>query len=82
MDRQEIKVRMNGIPVIDKQMLRGGMANINLRKEIKRYETEVNKFNNEEIVRLSNGKESRSVSVEKTIPKMKQLRNSNLGWFI
>ena len=48
MDRVELRRRLNtknGVPVIDQRMLRGGLRNINLRREIARYSKEIDSFN-------------------------------------
>ena len=47
MDRIQLRRRLDtskGVPIIDKRMLRGGMENINLRRQIKCYGDEVKKF--------------------------------------
>lgn len=48
--RLRLKLQENGVPKIDKKMLRGGLKNINLRKEIRRYGTETKKFEDKEIL--------------------------------
>lgn len=54
----------NGVPNIDKMMLRGGLRNINLRKEIIRYKKEVKKFKDEEISKKPKLKDIRFINWE------------------
>lgn len=70
MDRIELKKRLSAdIPVIDKRMLRGGMDNRNLRKEITRLSScQINKTKDVYINDLSKKSES----------KIKKMRG--IGW--